>query len=313
MTIILLLAVPLVFALVALAAPAKFDKPRRWLLPIGAAAHALLSARLWSLGGDPVPDVYPWLRTDPLGLLFMSLTSGLFLLVAVYSLGDLERYRARGEAAGSSERFYVGGLFFFLFSMTAVCLAHDLGLLWVAVEATTLATAPLIYFRKNQGSLEATWKYLMICSVGIALALLGTFIMAAAGSDASGGEVTLRIRQLADLGGSMNPALLKASFIFLLVGYGTKMGLAPLHNWLPDAHSEAPSPVSALLSGALLNGAFLAILRSVDIMRSAGLGEFADSLLRLFGLFSMGLSGAFILGQKDFKRLLAYTTVEHMG
>ncbi|MCC8190715.1 MAG: NADH dehydrogenase FAD-containing subunit, partial [Planctomycetes bacterium] len=121
------------------------------------------------------------------------------------------------------------------------------------------------------------------------------------------------IRTLAAAAGEMDPALLKAAFIFLLVGYGAKMGLVPMHNWLPDAHSESPSPVSALLSGTLLNGAFLAILRAADIMQSGGLDAFANDLLRLFGLLSMGVAGAFMLGQKDFKRLLAYSSVEHMG
>lgn len=312
MNCILLFAVPLVAAVAAILNPAPRAAWRRNLLPITAAIHLFLVIRLWM--GQPLAmwaDIQPWLNADALGLIFLTLTSGLFFPAALYAVGDMRRYAEASAAAGISERVYVTGLLCFLFSMTAVCLAQDMGLMWVAVEATTLATAPLIYFRKSPGALEATWKYLLVCSVGIALALLGTFIMAAAAGEA--GTVTLRIRGLAAVALDLNPRLLKAAFIFLLVGYGAKMGLAPMHTWLPDAHSESPSPVSALLSGTLLNGAFLAILRCVDIMQSAGLDSFANELLRLFGLLSMGIAGAFILGQKDFKRLLAYSSVEHMG
>ena len=308
---ILLLALPLAFALVALAFPGAQNPTRRWLLPLAAAGHLALVVRLWAAGDAPVGAAGTWLTPDSLGLLFLTLTSGLFLPAAFYAVGDMQRYAEQGAARGISERVYVVGMCCFLFSMSAVCLAQDMGLLWVAVEATTLATAPLIYYRKSQGALEATWKYLLICSVGIALALLGTFLMAAAANEA--GTVTLHIRGLATIAPVLDANLMKAAFIFLLVGYGAKMGLAPMHNWLPDAHSESPSPVSALLSGTLLNGAFLAILRAMDIMQSAGLDEFANGLLRLFGLFSMGIAGAFILGQKDYKRLLAYSSVEHMG
>ena len=313
MTSILLLAVPFVAALVSLALPHSLARPLRSLPALAGAVHLALVVRLWFGRDVPIAGIQPWLDPDAIGLLFLTLTSGLFLPASLYAMGDMWRYAEKGEAAGVSQRVYVAGLLFFLFSMTAVCLAQDMGLMWVAVEATTLATAPLIYFRKSPGALEATWKYLLICSVGIALALLGTFLMAVAAGESPTGGVTLRIRDLAAMAHAMDPALLKAAFIFLLVGYGAKMGLAPMHTWLPDAHSESPSPVSALLSGTLLNGAFLAILRAVDIMQSAGMDAFANELLRLFGLLSMGLAGAFILGQKDFKRLLAYSSVEHMG
>ncbi len=307
----LLLAVPLLAAVLALLLPAKFNRWRRPIVPAVAVVHFALVIQLW-LGGDiPLAFLTPWLTPDPLGILFLTLTSGLFLPTSFYVVGDMLRYAEKRAAEGVSERVYVVGLMGFLFAMTAVCLAQDLGLLWVAVEATTLATAPLIYFRKSPGALEATWKYLLLCSVGIALALLGTFLIASAAGGI--GPVTLSLSSLAGIAPKLDPHLLKAAFIFLLVGYGAKMGLAPMHNWLPDAHSESPSPVSALLSGTLLNGAFLAILRGVDIMHSAGLGDFAGGLLRLFGLFSMAVAGAFILGQKDFKRLLAYSSVEHMG
>lgn len=312
MFIILLLAVPTAAAILAMILPNSLGAIRRWLPPAAGAFHLGLVIRLWIPGGLGPARLDPWLKPDALGLLFLTLTTALFLPATLYAVGDMQRYAKRSET-GLSERFYVAGLLFYLFAMTTVCLAQDMGLLWVAVEATTLATAPLINFRKSPGALEATWKYLLICSIGIALALLGTFILAAAAGQTGNEAVTMRIRGLADLAPLMDPTLLKAAFIFLLVGYGAKMGLAPMHTWLPDAHSEAPSPVSALLSGTLLNGAFLAILRVCDIMQSGGLDVFSNQLLRLFGLFSMGLAGAFILGQKNYKRLLAYSSVEHMG
>ena len=156
--------------------------------------------------------------------------------------------------------------------MTLVLLSENLGLLWIAIEATTLSSAPLIYFHRHHRSLEATWKYLLICSVGIGLALLGNFFLAVAASGSSGAGGSLSVRILCERASQLHVPWLKGAFLFLLVGYGTKMGLAPLHTWLPDAHSEAPSVVSALLSGALLNCAFVGILRIFQICAAAGIG-----------------------------------------
>jgi hydrogenase-4 component F len=168
----------------------------------------------------------------------------------------------------------------------------------------------LIHFHRNTRSLEAAWKYLVICSVGIAIALLGNFFLVVA-SAAHEGPMT--VAGLVRQAGALEPTWLKAAFLLLLVGYGTKMGLAPLHTWLPDAHSEAPSVISALLSGALLNCAFLALLRVHAVCMAAGLGAFSGNLLVLLGLVSMGVAAAFIVGQRDYKRMLAYSSVEHVG
>jgi hydrogenase-4 component F len=185
--------------------------------------------------------------------------------------------------------------------------------LWVGIEATTLSSAPLIYFHRHQRSLQATWKYLLICSVGIALALLGNFFLAVATSAASGEQLHLTVDELIRHAGLLDATWLKAAFLLLLVGYGTKMGLAPMHTWLPDAHSEAPAVVSALLSGALLNCAFVGILRVLTVLSAAGLGDFARSQLVLFGLLSMGVAALLLVVQADFKRMLAYSSIEHMG
>ncbi len=178
------------------------------------------------------------------------------------------------------------------------------------MEATTLVTAPLIYFHRHAQSLEATWKYLLICSVGIALALMGNMFMAVCTNSES---VTLMVPDLCKQGANINDYALKMAFIFLLVGYGTKMGLAPFHTWLPDAHSEAPSAVSALLSGTLLNCAFIGVLRGYQVCLSAGIGDFARNLFLIFGIISVMFAAFFIVGQTDYKRMLAYSSVENMG
>ncbi len=291
----------------------------RTLLIVTAAAHACMTALCWC--GFPKPALSGWLAMDAPGLLFLSIASALFLLASFY------RVSFRKESAEKKKDFEEGFLFtnapeatfcgcmlLFLSTMTLVCVSHQFGILWVAVEATTLASAPLIFFHRHRRSLEAAWKYLLICSVGIALALLGNFFLAVAlPSRGVGGSMLLA--QMIDQarGGLLNAVWLKAAFVLLLVGYGTKMGLAPMHTWLPDAHSEAPSAVSALLSGALLNCSFLAILRSQQVLVAAGFAEFGQGLLLLLGLVSMAVAAALIVGQADYKRMLAYSSVEHMG
>ena len=294
--------------------------PRRALLLLAAAAHTSLVAACWVHRPPPVVD--GWMAIDAVAMLFLSITSLLFLAAAVYVVGYLANEDRSGKHDSDEEELpfvnfpeavFAGCLLLFLATMTLVSVSRHLGLIWVGVEATTLASAPLIYFHRQHRSLEATWKYLLICSVGIALALLGNFFIAVAARSAGGPMIQLTIDDLVARAGSLDPLWLKAAFLFVLVGYGTKMGLAPLHTWLPDAHSEAPSVVSALLSGALLNCAFLAILRTHTLLSAAGLAIFTSDLLVLFGLVSMVVAAVFILGQADFKRMLAYSSVEHMG
>jgi hydrogenase-4 component F len=297
----------------------RSDPVRRFLLVGAAVGHAVLTAFCWWRRPGPVAS--GWLALDAAGLLFLTLTSVLFLASAVYAV-DYLRHEARGSRtdfvegavfSNAPEAAFTGCLLFFLATMTLVCVSRHLGILWVAVEATTLASAPLIYFHRHHRSLEATWKYLVICSVGIGLALLGTLCLAVAAVRPEGGAASMVLDDLILRGGSLQPAWLRLAFLLLLVGYGTKMGLAPLHTWLPDAHSEAPSLVSTLLSGALLNCAFLAILRSQQVLDAGGQGALGRNLLLIFGLVSMGLAGVFVLGQTDYKRMLAYSSVEHMG
>jgi hydrogenase-4 component F len=200
----------------------------------------------------------------------------------------------------------------FLAMGTLVTCSRHLGLMWVAVEATTLVTAPLIYFNRTERSIEATWKYLLICSVGIALALLGSFFLAYA-SVRQGMESSLLFDDLLREANGLSKPWLHVAFVFLLVGYGTKMGLAPMHTWKPDVYGEAPGIVGALLAGGLTSLAFLALLRVEHVCRAAGEGAYTSHLLIFMGILSMTFAAVFMVGQKDFKRMLAYSSVEHMG
>lgn len=277
--------------------------------------HLVLVTRLWFIPAKPMFN--SWFQLDSLGLIFLTILSFLFLNASFYCLGYLRRKEE--PRAGRTDRFFIGCLLFFLSTMTLVTVCQHFEMIWVAIEATTLASAPLIYFHRNRGSIEATWKYLIICSVGIAVALLGNFFLSVSISTAvaDGGEkwsmLTSDLLRIAPNIAGDSARWLKISFVFLFVGYGTKMGLAPLHTWLPDAHSEAPAPVSALLSGALLNCAFLGILRALQVCIAAGLGDFAKALIVGFGVFSVCISAVFLARQNDFKRMLAYSSVEHMG
>jgi hydrogenase-4 component F len=295
------------------------DRLRRGLLISAALAHAVLSLGTWVV--LPAPALGGWLAEDAMGRVFESITSLLFLAASFYAVAYLREERSQPHAdfeegflfSNAREASFTGCLLLFLAAMTLVTVSQHLALLWVAVEATTLASAPLIYFHRHHRSLEATWKYLLICSVGIALALLGVFFLAVAAISPDGSTISLVVQDLTSHAHRLNQPWLKAAFVLLLVGYGTKMGLAPFHTWLPDAHSEAPSVASALLSGALLNCAFLGILRTQEICVAGGLAQFSDRLLLVFGLLSMAVAAVFITGQTDYKRMLAYSSVEHMG
>ena len=295
------------------------DAPRRLLLLAAALAHLGLTAACWA---SPVAPAWGGtLGLDAAGKLFLTIASVLFAAASAYAQSYL-RAEDKGlrsdfqeglAFANAPERVFTACLLFFLAAMTLVAAARHLGLLWVGVEATTLASAPLIYFHRHRRSLEAAWKYLIICSVGIALALLGNILLSYALFTPGEGIPGMDLDAVLARAASAHPAWLKAAFACVLVGYGTKAGLAPMHSWLPDAHSESPSLVSALLSGALLNCALLGVLRLFAVCAVAGLGDFARELLVVFGLASMGVATASILGQGDFKRLLAYSSVEHMG
>ena len=200
----------------------------------------------------------------------------------------------------------------FILAMYAIPLLQHIGYLWIAIEATTLMSAPLINYHHGRDSLEATWKYLLLCSVGIAFALFGTVLILAAQHAFGNGE-TMMLSDLIARAKDMDPRLLRLGFIFCLLGYGTKAGIFPLHNWLPDAHSESPSPVSAMLSGALLNCALIAIWRLSQVMVAAGQAELVRQLLIPAGAITVIAASLMLVKQHDMKRMLAYSSVEHVG
>jgi hydrogenase-4 component F len=297
------LASPFVAALIAAVLPGYRS---RFALLVGfGLAHLAVVASFWTGRPDPVGG--EMLVLDDLGLLFLTVTAVLFALVSLYAPAYLAREEHRAN------RVFTLCAMAFLGAMDVVCCTRHLGLFWVAVEATTLASAPLIAHPVNPRGLEATWKYLVLCSVGIAVALLGTFFLGLSALEAGNGAIDFTVPALRAAAPQLSVPWLKGSFVLLLVGYGTKMGLAPMHSWLPDAHSEAPSPVSALLSGALLNCAFLGLLRVFPIVAAAGLGEFARELFTALGIVSLAVAAVFVLGQTDIKRMLAYSSIEHMG
>ena len=276
----------------------------RVLLIITGAVHLALSVGIWIRRPTAFLDTYFAVTAE--GLLSLLVISLLFFLIAVYTRGYLK------EQQIPSEPIFTGSMLLFLATMTMVTLADHIMVMWIAIEATTLASAPLIYTHRSAASIEATWKYVLICSVGIALALLGSVLLALS-MDLGGVDVPMSFSALAGAARQMDPLWLKTGFVFILVGYGTKMGLAPMHTWLPDAHSEAPSPASALLSGVLLNCAYLGIFKTHKIMHAAGLGDFSGTILIVFGLGSIIAAATFILKQTEYKRLLAYSSIENMG
>ncbi|MBI5709039.1 MAG: hypothetical protein HZC42_01875 [Candidatus Eisenbacteria bacterium] len=305
---ILILAVPGVLGLVAFFG--RGPRLLRGCLLGGAAAHAALVASLWSGSAGRGIHTMPGLGVDALGLLFLSLASLLFLATSLHALGELA---PDTTSRGTADARFVACLLWFLASMSLVVLSQHFAVMWAAVEATTLASAPLIFHHHRREALEAAWKYLVLCSVGIAIALLGTFFLGIAASSVPGQTPHLSLPALLSLAGGLSHRWLEAAFVLALVGYGTKLGLVPLHSWLPDAHSQAPSPVSALLSGALLNCALLAVLRFYQVLVAAGDGAFARPLLLVLGFLSIGVAAALMVGQRDYKRLLAYSSVENMG
>ncbi len=246
-----------------------------------------------------------YFRIDQVNILFLLILAILYLGISLYNT-DYIRHK---EASAYSHAFYAIHLLLFVLSMVGVILSTHLGMLWVFVEATTLTSAYLIYFNHSDASLEATWKYIFICSVGIAIAFVGIIIL----SMGLGHSDSLFFDDLYKNAKIINPFWLKLSLSFILVGFGTKVGFAPVHAWLPDAHSESPSPVSALLSGTLLNAALLGVLRVSKLLKLAGLEVYVSQLLLLMGFLSLFISAVFILRIENYKRMLAYSSIENMG
>lgn len=270
---------------------------------------------LWIVGKVTADGAFAsdWLYVDALSALLLLVVGLLSVTATLFSASYMEQELAEGRIKPVMLQRYYALLQLFIFTMISVLVVENLGLIWVGVEATTLATTLLVAFYFNRSALEAAWKYVMVCNVGILFALLGTILLYYTQVSVAGAGSALSWTALKAVSGQLDPVMVKLAFVFLLIGYGTKVGLAPMHTWLPDAHSQAPSPISGLLSGALLSCAFYALIRNLLVVEGALGPLFIQYALLAFGLFSVVVAIPFILIQHDVKRLLAYSSVEHMG
>ena len=305
LTVILaLLVVPLAAGLICVALPRT--AARAITVASGLACFALVLALIPAVAHRDLAYA-GYLRADAVSAVFLLATGFLYAAVAVYAVGYLKQHEDL-----YARRFYAG-LNLFAWSMLAAPLMSSLALLWIAVEVTTIISALLVAIEDTDGAAEAAWKYVLIASAGLGLALLGTVFAYFAGSQVLGEHYNLAIAPLIQAGPHLPHTPVRLAFGLALLGYGTKVGLFPVHTWLPDAHSEAPTPVSALLSGSLLAVSFYAVLRFYQVTAAALGSGFPRDALLAFGVASLLLAALYVIGQRDIKRLLAYSSIEHMG
>lgn len=256
----------------------------------------------------PIFFWHNYLFVDALGCWVALCTAVVYLLASIYAVGYM-RLLAQDKYLPGFYALFAG----FAWTMLLAVFVNNIGMFWIAIELTTLVSTFLVGFERAAESIEAAWKYIIVVSAGITLALLGTVLLYWGGSLILGPSYDMTWQVLRDVAPHMNPVLLKLGFLLVLAGYGTKVGLAPMHTWLPDAHSEGPTPVSAMLSGALLNTAMLGIVRFLAIVDAANIGSLPHTTLVVLGIFSVFIGTLFIVRQEGIKRLMAYSSVEHMG
>jgi hydrogenase-4 component F len=308
--VLAILIVPMVTAVACLVMPghAALRAAPPLTVIAGIASFALVLALVPDAARGDLSDLSGYVRVDAVSVVFLLATGFVYAAVAVYAVGYLKSHRD----ATYARRFYAG-FNVFAWAMLAAPLMGSLALLWIAVEVTTIVSALLVAIEGTDGAAEAAWKYVLIASAGLGLALLATVFAYYAGAQVLGEHYDLAIQPLIQAGNRLQETPVRLAFGLAVLGYGTKVGLFPVHTWLPDAHSEAPTPVSALLSGSLLAVSFYAILRFYQVaVASLGTGFPRDTLLA-FGVASLLLASLYVFGQRDVKRLLAYSSVEHMG
>src|ERR1700746_3963496 len=315
MEFLLLLGSPLLGALVL-----GVVGDRRWAPEFNAAvslvtflAACTLTVRV--IGHGNLLIAHEQFFIDPFNVFLVTLTALVGLSTALFSRPYMRIEREHGRVTAGRMRLYHGMYQLFMATMLTALTTNNLGLLWVAMEAATLSTVLLVTLYRTRASLEAGWKYFILCGVGIAQALFGTILLYFAAEKVLGAEgvSALLWTHLDVVKGQLEPAVLGLAFVFLLVGYGTKVGLAPLHNWLPDAHAEGPTPISAVLSGLLLNVAIYAVVRCKVLVEGSVHSQLPARMLMGFGLLSVVLAACFLWRQRDIKRLFAYSSIEHMG
>ncbi len=306
--LVLLVIVPLLPAVVALA-----GRPKAAAAAGGVAGVCVLGLAVSLIPGvtdGPVRSGF--LRADAVSVVFVLATSFLYAAAGIYSIGYLRAEQHRADYARYARRYFVG-LNVFAWSMVCAPLMNGLALLWIAVEITTVVSALLVALDGTDSAAEAAWKYVLLASAGLGIGLLATIFMYYAGSQALGSSYDLAFAPLLAAGKALPHTVVALAFVLAVLGYGTKVGLFPVHTWLPDAHSEAPTPVSAMLSGSLLAVSFYAVLRFYQIATAALGTSFPRTVLLVFGIASLLLAALYLLDQRDLKRLLAYSSVEHMG
>ncbi len=275
-------------------------------------ASLALTAQVISEG--PVMGIEDQFFVDPLNVFLVTLTAFVAFTTSLFSRPYMRTERDKGRMTPARLRLYHSMYQIFTFTMLLALTTNNMGILWVAMEAATLATVLLVSVYRTAASLEAAWKYFILCGVGIAQALFGTILLYFAAERVLGAEGNALLWTHLDVvKGQLEPAIMSLAFVFLLVGYGTKVGLVPLHNWLPDAHAEGPTPISAVLSGLLLNVALYSIIRCKVLADGALDSRFAGNMMMGFGLLSVVVAAFFLSRQRDVKRMFAYSSIEHMG
>jgi len=276
-------------------------------------AACALTARVIEQGN--LKFVHEQFFIDPFNVFLVTLTAFVGLTTALFSGPYMRVELEHGRLTPGRLRLYHSMYQLFMATMLIALTTNNLGLLWVSMEAATLSTVLLVTLYRTPASLEAGWKYFILCGVGIAQALFGTILLYVAAESVLGGEGAnaLLWTRLDAVKGQLEPAVIGLAFVFLLVGYGTKVGLAPLHNWLPDAHAEGPTPISAVLSGLLLNVAIYAVVRCKVLVEGSLHSDVPSRMLMGFGLLSVVLAAFLLWRQRDIKRLFAYSSIEHMG
>ena len=276
-------------------------------------AAGLLTVRV--VGEGPLTVAREQFFVDPFNVFLVTLTAFVGFTTALFSRPYMRIELVHGRLSAGRLRLYHSMYQLFMATMLTALTTNNMGLVWVAMEAATLSTVLLVTLYRTPASLEAGWKYFILCGVGISQALFGTILLYFAAEKVLGaqGVGALLWTHLNAIKGQLEPAVLGLAFVFLLVGYGTKVGLAPLHNWLPDAHAEGPTPISAVLSGLLLNVAMYAVVRCKILVEGSLHSDLPGRMLMGFGLLSVVLAAFFLWRQRDVKRLFAYSSVEHMG
>jgi len=275
-------------------------------------AAALLTTRV--IADGPMLALEEQFFVDPFNVFLVALTAFVAFTTALFSRPYMRIEEHHGRVNASRLRLYHSMYQLFSFTMVLCLLSNNVGILWVALEGATLSTVLLVSLYRTPASLEAAWKYFILCSVGIAQALFGVILLYFAAEKVLGpGGTSLLWTHLYEVRDQLEPTVLSLAFVFLLVGFGTKVGLVPLHNWLPDAHAEGPTPISAVLSGLLLNVGLYAVVRSKVLVDGALERNFSGSLMMGFGLLSVVVAAFFLSRQKDIKRMFAYSSIEHMG